>query len=57
MAVLGCLEKLKSDLGLAFGVHFLHGFFHKNVPQLILYQLTKFQCHISFFSSRYQKMY
>ena len=26
MAVLGYLEKLKRDLGLAFGAHFLHDF-------------------------------
>ena len=26
MAVLGYLQKLKGDLGLAFGAHFLHDF-------------------------------
>ena len=36
MAVLGYLTKLKMDLGLVFGAHFLHDFFHKNVPYLIL---------------------
>ena len=35
------LTKLKRGLELAFGAHFLHGFY-------ILYQLTKFQPHISF---------
>ena len=48
MAVLGYLAKLKRGLRLAFGAHFLHDFFHKNVPYLILYQWTKFQCHIFF---------
>ena len=48
MAVLGYLAKLKRDTGLAFGAHFLHDFFHKNVPYLILYQWTKFQCHTLF---------
>ena len=45
MAVLGYLAKLKRGLGLAFGSHFLHNFFCNNVPYLILYQWTKFQCH------------
>ena len=48
MAVLDYLAKVKMGLGLAFGAHFLHGFFHKNVPYLILYQWTKFQCHTLF---------
>ena len=43
MAVLGYLSKLKKGLELAFEVHFLHDFSHKNVPYLILYQFTKFQ--------------
>ena len=50
MAVLGYLAKLKRDTGLAFRAHFLHDFFHKNVPYLILYQWTKFQCHTLFLS-------
>ena len=29
MAVLAYLEKLKRDLGLAFGAHFLHDFYIK----------------------------
>ena len=41
--VLGCLPKLKRSLGLVFGAHFLHIFFHKNVSYLILHELTKFQ--------------
>ena len=49
MAVLGYLPKLKSGLELAFGADFLAWFFHTNAPYLILYQLTKFQCHIFFF--------
>ena len=36
MAVLVYLPKLKMSLGLAFGAHFLHDFFHRNVPYLIL---------------------
>ena len=48
MAVFGYLAKLKRGLRLAFGAHFLHDFFHKNVPYLILYQWTKFQCHTLF---------
>ena len=44
MSVLGYLTKLKRDLGLTSGAHFLHDFFHKNVPYLLLYQWTKFLC-------------
>ena len=50
MAVLRYLAKLKSGLGLAFGAHFLHDVFHKNIVYLILYQCTKFQCHSLFLS-------
>ena len=50
MSVLGYLAKLKRSLGLTFGEHFLHDFFHKNVPYLILYQCPKFQCHTLFLS-------
>ena len=50
MAVLGYLPKLKRGLWCTFSA----GFFHKNVPYLILYQETKFQCHIFFSFSRYQ---
>ena len=32
-------------MGLDFGAHISTGFFHKNVPYLILYKWTKFQCH------------
>ena len=42
LAVLRYLPKLKTDLGLAFGAHFLRTFFHKNIAYLKLYQLTKF---------------
>ena len=56
-------DVLKRSLGLAFGAYFLHDFtnqteimhqkpvqdpFFKNVPFVILYQLTKFQCYIIF---------
>ena len=50
MAVLGYLAKLEKGLGLSFQAHFLHNFSVKNVPYLILYQLTKFQCHTLFLS-------
>ena len=50
MAVLDYLAKLKRDLGLAFGAYFLHDFFYKKVPYLILYQRIKFQCHTLFLS-------
>ena len=50
MAVVGYLAKLKRGLGLAFGAHFQHDFFEKNVPYLFLYQWTKFQCHTFFLS-------
>ena len=50
MYVLGYLVKLKRGLGLTFGVHFLHDFFHKNVSYLILCQWPKFQCHTLFLS-------
>ena len=49
--LLGYLQKLKRSLGLAFGETFLHNFFHKNVPSLILCKLTKFQCY-NFFPSQ-----
>ena len=49
MIVLGYLSKLKRSLGLAFSVNFLHDFFKKNVPYLILHQWIKFQCY-AFFS-------
>ena len=42
---LGYIRKLKRGLGLAFNSHFL---LDKNVPDLILYQLTQFQCHYFF---------
>ena len=50
MAVLGYLAKLEKGLGLSFQAHFLHDFPIKNVPYLILYQLTKFQRHTLFLS-------
>ena len=47
MAVLDYLPKLKKGLGQAFGSHFLHDFSIKIFLVLILYQWTKFQCHIT----------
>ena len=43
MALLGYLLRLKRGLVLAFGAHVLYDFFIKF--SLMLYQLTKFQCH------------
>ena len=51
MTVLDYIPNLKRDLGLAFGAHFLHVFFRKNVSYVILYQWTKFQRH-TFFPSQ-----
>ena len=42
MAVLGYLPKLKRVCDELL-VHIFSIFFHKNVPYLVLYQLTKFQ--------------
>ena len=50
MNVLDYLPKSIRDLGLASGAYVLR-IFHKNIPYLILYQRTKFQCH-TFFSSQ-----
>ena len=47
MVVFGYLPKLKWGLQLVFSAHFCM-IFHKNAPNLIFYQLTKFQCHIFF---------
>ena len=41
-------QNLKRGLRLASGASSLHNFFHKNVPDLILYQLTKFHSHTIF---------
>ena len=49
IAVFGYLATLRMGLGLAFDAHFLHDF-SINVPYLILYQWTKFQCHTLFLS-------
>ena len=49
MAVLGYLAKLKWGLGLVL-VHIFCMIFHKNVPYLIVYQWTKFQCYSLFLS-------
>ena len=46
----GLLTKIKEGLGPAFGA-FSSWLFHENVPYLILYQWTKFQCH-TFFPSQ-----
>ena len=51
----GLFTKTKNGSGTSFWCTFSAWFFHKNVPYLILYQLTKFQYHIYIFSfSRYQ---
>ena len=56
MAVLGYLAKLKSSLGLAFGAHFLHVFFHESFPCLILYQWSSFNVTTYFFLKILNKM-
>ena len=43
MASLGYLPEVNRGLGLAFEVHFQLDFSIKNIPNLILYQLTKIQ--------------
>ena len=48
MSFLGYVPKLERGLGLAFGAHFLHDFFHKNVSYLIICLWAKFQCHTVF---------
>ena len=48
--VLGYLPKLKRGLGLVLRAPFQHIFLHKNVPCLIIYQLTKLQCQTYFLS-------
>ena len=48
----GCLRlftKIEKGSGTSFWCKFSTWFFHKNVPYLMLYQLTKFHCH-TFFS-------
>ena len=51
MAVLGYLPKLRRDLGLAFGAHFLYNFPIKMFFYLlILNKWAKFQCHTLFAS-------
>ena len=50
LAFNGCFRiftKIKKSLGLAFD-KFFAWFFHKNVPYLISYQWTTFQCHSLF---------
>ena len=47
MAVFGYLPKLKRDLGLAFGAHFLHEFSLFNTLSM-----DKVSCHTLFFLSK-----
>ena len=56
MAALGHFLKLKRDLGLAFGAHFLHVFPIK-MFLVILYQYTKFKCHTFFPSQDIKQRY
>ena len=44
----GLFTKIKNGFGISFWRTFYAWFFHKNVPYLIPYQLTKFQRHICF---------
>ena len=46
----GLFTKIKKGSGTSFWCTFSAWFFHGNVPYLILYQWTKFQCH-TFFTS------
>ena len=48
MAFLGYLPKLKRDLGIASGTHFLHDFPIEMFLIQYSYQWTKFQCHTFF---------
>ena len=47
----GLFTKIKNESGTSFCCPFSAWFFHKNVPYLILYQWTNFQCH-TFFPSQ-----
>ena len=47
----GLFTKIKKEFGTIFCCTFSAWFLHKNVPYLILYQWTKFQCH-TFFPSQ-----
>ena len=44
----GLFSKTKKGSGTSFWCTFSAWFFHKNIPYLILYQWTKFHCHILF---------
>ena len=46
----GLFSKIKKGSGASIWCTFSAWFFHKNVPYLILYQWTKFQCHTLFLS-------
>ena len=46
----GLFSKIKKGSGASFWGLFSAWFFHKNVPYLVLYQWTKFQCHTLFLS-------
>ena len=51
LACSGCFRlftKIKKEPGTSFCCIFAVWLFHKTVPYLILYQWTKFQCHIFF---------
>ena len=47
-AYFGLFTKIKKESGISFWCTFFAWFFHTNALYLILYQLTKFQCHIFF---------
>ena len=46
----GLFTKIKKGSGTSFSCKFFAQFFHKNVPNLILFQWTKFQCYTFFLS-------
>ena len=47
-ACFGLFTKIKKGPGTSFWCILSAWFFHKNVPYLIIYQWTKFQCHTFF---------
>ena len=51
----GLLTKIKNGSGTSFWCTFSVRFFHENVPFLISYQWTKFQCHTFFLSQDFKQ--
>ena len=53
----GLFNTIKNESWTSFLCTFSAWFFHKNVPDLVLYQLTKFQCHTFFLPKKLNKMF